>query len=138
MTNLARAETGGLQQIKQEALDLAGDLLAHLGPLFPVISSAARSDAGAAAWIKSWATQIHLSGIKKWQIERGLARLHEHDPNIPLSWPSFYSLCKRASDDDGPKAERLWRLKQADPVAYYMAEYGCKIEVAVALAGRHR
>lgn len=116
MSSLAKIEQGhgGLAlPVTHEALRIAGDLLAHLAPLFPTIASAARSEAGATAWIKSWASQIQFSELKPWQIERGLSRLHEHDTDIPLSWPAFHRLCRdRLRDDDNyGDAEARWRKK---------------------------
>lgn len=98
-------------QVEHETLQVTGELLAHLAPLFPAVASATRTDAGAEAWIKSWAIQIQFSGLKKWQIERGLTRLHRHDPDIPLAWPAFYKLCKNDLHDEdvGADAEQRWR-----------------------------
>lgn len=113
MNSLAKiAQQGCLTlQVEHETLQVTGELLAHLAPLFPAVASATRTDAGAAAWIKSWSTQIQLSGLKKWQIARGLTRLHEHDQDIPLTWPAFYKLCKNnlRDDDVGDGAEQRWR-----------------------------
>ena len=100
----------------------ASALLAHLAPLFPVVAAAAKTQAGAAAWLKSWSVQIQISGLRPWQIERGLTRLGEHDPDIPFSWASFYRLCvdrlRDADDashrDDDPvyAADRERRLRE--------------------------
>lgn len=87
---------GGLDaiQVSKESQGMAGALLAHLAPLFPVVAAATKTGAGATAWVRSWSAQIQLTGLRPWQIERGLARLGEHDPDIPFSWPVFYRLCR--------------------------------------------
>lgn len=106
---------------RQEAVGIARTLLAHLAPLFPPVAAAARAQLGAAAWIKSWSTQIQISGLRPWQIERGLARLHEHDPDIPFSWPVFHRLCVdrlrdvndvHRGDDPVYTADRERRLRE--------------------------
>lgn len=105
----------------QEAVGIARTLLAHLAPLFPAVAAAAKAEVGAAAWIRSWSTQIQISGLRPWQIERGLARLHEHDPDIPFSWPVFHRLCVdrlrdvndfHRGDDPVYAADRERRLRE--------------------------
>lgn len=85
---------GGLDAVSAESQSMSGALLAHLAPLFPAVAAATKSDPGAAAWVRSWASQIQLSALRPWQVERGLRRLHEHDPEVPFSWPAFYKLCR--------------------------------------------
>lgn len=96
MSNIEMEKIGvGGVQVSQESRDMAGGLLAHLAPLFPAaVASATKTDAGATAWLRSWASQIQLSALRPWQVERGLRRLHEHDPEVPFSWPAFYKLCR--------------------------------------------
>lgn len=81
-------------QVSQESRDMAGELLAHLAPLFPAsVASTTKTNLGAQAWIRAWSLQIELSGLRPLQIERGLGRLHRHDPDVPFSWPAFHQLC---------------------------------------------
>lgn len=119
---------GGLEvDVSSAAEELAGNLLAHLAPLFPTISSATKSDAGAEAWVRSWSAQIQLTGLRPWQIERGLARLGEHDPDIPFSWPVFYRLCRcpfrDVNDAERGRDDPEYRADQERKRREFLAKY---------------
>lgn len=77
------------------AMTSAAELLAYLSPLFPNVASAARTEAGAAAWIASWASQIEAEGIGPQRLAGALCLLGELDPDLPLSWPRFADLVRR-------------------------------------------
>lgn len=99
------------------ATDAAESLLFHLAPLFPAVASATKTGAGAQAWVQAWARSIQLAGLSHTQIARGLTRLArgEHDPDIPLSWSVFYSLCRdpwRDCNDPVDPAERERKLRE--------------------------
>lgn len=114
-------------QVGQESKDVAGELLAHLAPLFPVVASATKSDMGAAAWIRSWSLQIELSGLRPLQIERGLGRLHRHDPDVPFSWPAFHLLCVDpfldANDSSLLANDQVHQANRARQMLEYRAKY---------------
>lgn len=117
---------GGLGvQVSSESQSMAGALLAHLAPLFPTIAAATKTDAGAAAWVRSWASQIQLTGLRPWQIERGLSRLHEHDPDVPFSWPSFQRLCVDPFRDlnDAGRGDPVYQADRERRLAEFRAKY---------------
>lgn len=76
------------------SITAAAQLLAYLAPLMPGIAAMARTEAGAAGWIASWATQIEAEGIGPRRLAGALALLGRLDPSVPLSWPRFAALVR--------------------------------------------
>lgn len=73
---------------------LARRLLRELAPLFPVVASATRDQAGAKAWVEAWARQIALAGLNGEDMARALRRLGELNQSRPFDWPAFLSLAQ--------------------------------------------
>lgn len=97
----------------------ATQLLAYLSPLFPNVASLSKTEAGAAWWIASWATQIEIEGIGPRRLAGALTLLGRLDPNLPLSWPRFADLVRQHTFscpdliEDGAHRERRMREFQA-------------------------
>lgn len=79
----------------RQAVESAKALLAYLAPLFPNVAGMAKTEAGAAGWIASWATQIEAEGIGPKRLAGALGLLGQLDPDLPLSWPRFAQLVRQ-------------------------------------------
>lgn len=77
------------------AVQIARQLLAYLAPLFPNVASMTKSEAGASAWIASWASQIEAEGLGPQRLAGALTLLGRLDPDMPLSWPRFAELVRQ-------------------------------------------
>ncbi|MHB1075561.1 hypothetical protein [Thiobacillus sp.] len=94
ITTQAQPTALALPDPSAAAVSTGTQLLAYLAPLFPNVASAARTEAGAASWIASWATQIEAEGIGPRRLAGALTLLGRLDPSVPLSWPRFAALVR--------------------------------------------
>lgn len=78
----------------EKSRPLARRLLRELAPLFPVVASATRDQAGANAWVDAWARQIALASLNGEDMARALRRLGELNLSRPFDWPAFLSLAQ--------------------------------------------
>lgn len=106
------------------AMTSATELLAYLAPLFPNVAGAARTEAGAAAWVASWAAQIEAESVSPQRLAGALTLLGELDPDLPLSWPRFAELVRRhrfikpnLKEEEDRREKRLAAFKAKYPGA---------------------
>lgn len=105
------------------AVSTATQLLAYLAPLFPGVASMARTEAGAAGWIASWATQIEAEGIGPRRIAGALSLLGRLDPDVPLSWPRFAELVRQHKFIEPNLREDDWEERRRQERRELRAKY---------------
>lgn len=85
---------------------LARRLLGALAPLLPVVATATRDPAGAAAWVEAWGRHIAQAGLGGEDIARALRRLGELDRSRPFDWPAFMALAEPSREETRAAWER--------------------------------